>query len=161
MHDIASRLVILFSNCFSGSARTGDSVGDTAIRTPRDSVAAITLANVIEEEFQIEIDFDDMADLDSYSSILNYLSPRRRTCGVSKPEQQILRFHHVGIVVASIQDSIGVRYNRSLGAEWDGKIFEDPNQKVRVTFLFYGPGASNHRAGGSRRPGRAGPALSE
>ena len=57
---------------------------------------------------------------------------------MSKPEQQ-LRFHHVGIVVASIQDSIE-SYKRSLGAEWDGKIFEDPNQKVRVTFLSTGPG---------------------
>jgi methylmalonyl-CoA/ethylmalonyl-CoA epimerase len=43
-------------------------------------------------------------------------------------------FHHVGFVVASIADSVqGVMH--SLQAEWDGMIFHDPNQAVRVTFL--------------------------
>lgn len=43
-------------------------------------------------------------------------------------------FHHVGIVVASIQDSLQ-GFLESLGAGWDGKVFHDPNQDVRVTFL--------------------------
>jgi acyl carrier protein len=38
-----------------------------------DSVAAITLANVVEEEFQIQLDFDLLPDLDSYQRILQHL----------------------------------------------------------------------------------------
>jgi acyl carrier protein len=38
-----------------------------------DSIAAITLINLIEEEFGIEMDFDDVADLTSFSRIAEYL----------------------------------------------------------------------------------------
>jgi acyl carrier protein len=38
-----------------------------------DSVAALTLMNVIEEEFEIQLDFDKAADLTSFSEILDYL----------------------------------------------------------------------------------------
>lgn len=38
-----------------------------------DSIAAITLVNVIEDEFQIEMDLDKLADLDSFARILEYL----------------------------------------------------------------------------------------
>jgi methylmalonyl-CoA/ethylmalonyl-CoA epimerase len=44
------------------------------------------------------------------------------------------RLHHVGFVVAAIQGSIQ-GFVRSLAAQWDEKIFHDPLQKVRVTFL--------------------------
>ncbi len=40
-----------------------------------DSVAGITLLNVIEEEFQIEIDLELAADLDSYESVREYVAP--------------------------------------------------------------------------------------
>jgi methylmalonyl-CoA/ethylmalonyl-CoA epimerase len=40
----------------------------------------------------------------------------------------------VGFVVAAIQESIQ-GFVRSLAAQWDEKIFHDPLQKVRVTFL--------------------------
>ncbi len=43
-------------------------------------------------------------------------------------------FHHVGFVVASIQDSVQ-SFAASLEAIWDGEIIHDPNQVVRVTFL--------------------------
>jgi methylmalonyl-CoA/ethylmalonyl-CoA epimerase len=43
-------------------------------------------------------------------------------------------FHHIGFVVASIQNSVQ-GFLDSLQAEWDGTIFHDPNQAVRVTFL--------------------------
>src|SRR5579864_3275969 len=42
--------------------------------------------------------------------------------------------HHVGFVVASIADSVQGLID-SLQAEWEGVIFHDPNQVVRVTFL--------------------------
>ena len=41
-----------------------------------DSVAAITLINLVEEEFEIELDFDDVADLTSFPKILQYLNAR-------------------------------------------------------------------------------------
>ena len=43
-------------------------------------------------------------------------------------------FHHIGFVVASIQDSVQ-GFLQALQAEWDEIIFQDPNQAVRVTFL--------------------------
>jgi methylmalonyl-CoA/ethylmalonyl-CoA epimerase len=43
-------------------------------------------------------------------------------------------FHHIGFVVASIHTSVQ-GFLDSLEAEWDGTIFHDPNQAVRVTFL--------------------------
>jgi methylmalonyl-CoA/ethylmalonyl-CoA epimerase len=45
-----------------------------------------------------------------------------------------LRLHHVGFVVASIEDCAEA-FALSLGATWDRKIFFDPIQKVRVTFF--------------------------
>ena len=38
-----------------------------------DSVAAITLLNVIEEEFGIQMDFDEAAELTSFGLVLNHL----------------------------------------------------------------------------------------
>lgn len=45
-----------------------------------------------------------------------------------------LKLHHIGFVLASIQES-AESFARSLGAIWDGNIVFDPLQKVRVTFL--------------------------
>ncbi len=45
-----------------------------------------------------------------------------------------LHLHHVGFVVAEITSSMEAFVN-SLGARWDGSIFNDPNQRVRVAFL--------------------------
>lgn len=47
------------------------------------------------------------------------------------------RFHHAGFVVASIEEKLP-GFVRSLGARWDGTIFSDPIQQVRVTFLSTG-----------------------
>jgi acyl carrier protein len=38
-----------------------------------DSVAAITLLNLIEEEFGVQMEFEDIGDLTSFSSIAEYL----------------------------------------------------------------------------------------
>lgn len=43
-------------------------------------------------------------------------------------------FHHVGVVVASIQNVVE-GYARAIDADWDGAIIHDPHQMVRVTFL--------------------------
>ncbi len=41
-----------------------------------DSVAAITLMNVLEDEFGLEMDLDDLAELDSFEKIHAYLHKR-------------------------------------------------------------------------------------
>jgi len=47
--------------------------------------------------------------------------------------------HHVGFVVASIEASVE-GFAQALGLPWQIRIFDDPVQRVRVTFLG-GPGA--------------------
>ena len=41
-----------------------------------DSVASITLLNVIEEEFGIELDLDRLAELDSFGRIYDHLNSK-------------------------------------------------------------------------------------
>lgn len=48
------------------------------------------------------------------------------------------KLHHIGFVVSSIKESAG-SFARSLATTWEGKIFHDPVQKVRVSFF---PGGS-------------------
>jgi methylmalonyl-CoA/ethylmalonyl-CoA epimerase len=47
--------------------------------------------------------------------------------------------HHIGFVVASIGAS-AEGFAHALGGSWDRLIFEDPIQKVKVTFLTPRPG---------------------
>jgi methylmalonyl-CoA/ethylmalonyl-CoA epimerase len=49
-----------------------------------------------------------------------------------------MRLHHVGFVVADIETSVPA-FIHSLGMSWDGAIYQDPKQKVKVTFLATGP----------------------
>lgn len=49
-----------------------------------------------------------------------------------------MRLHHYGFVVEEIRAGIE-SFRESLGAEWDGQIFEDPIQKVKVAFLSTHP----------------------
>jgi methylmalonyl-CoA/ethylmalonyl-CoA epimerase len=45
-----------------------------------------------------------------------------------------MALHHIGFVVGSIEKVVD-RFGRSISAQWDGLIFADPLQEVRVTFL--------------------------
>ena len=49
------------------------------------------------------------------------------------------RLHHVGFVVGDIAGGME-GFVRSLNAVWDGRIHDDPYQKVRVAFLSTEPG---------------------
>ena len=50
-----------------------------------------------------------------------------------------MKLHHLGFVVPDV--AAGAEgFIRSLAASWDGQIFQDPLQKVKVTFLATGPG---------------------
>jgi methylmalonyl-CoA/ethylmalonyl-CoA epimerase len=54
-------------------------------------------------------------------------------------DDSVQRLHHVGFVVADIV--VGMEgFVRSMSASWDGRIFEDPHQKVKVAFLSTRPG---------------------
>lgn len=50
-----------------------------------------------------------------------------------------MRLHHVGFVVDGIAGQMKA-FVHSLGAHWDGNIYEDPRQRVRVAFLTTRPG---------------------
>jgi methylmalonyl-CoA/ethylmalonyl-CoA epimerase len=50
-----------------------------------------------------------------------------------------LRLHHLGFVVADIATAMPA-FVRSMAAEWDGEIFEDPLQRAKVAFLTTRPG---------------------
>lgn len=45
-----------------------------------------------------------------------------------------VRLHHVGFAIRNIENEIAA-FGSSILASWDKKIFHDPLQKVRVTFL--------------------------
>lgn len=47
---------------------------------------------------------------------------------------EALHLHHIGFVVPSIDDAIS-DFVSLLSTEWDGNIFNDPLQRVKVTFL--------------------------
>jgi acyl carrier protein len=74
MNDHKERLARCFEILFPQLSReeiyraTQDSVKEW------DSVAAITLLNVIEDEFQIQIDFEVLADLSSFDAIIEHLN---------------------------------------------------------------------------------------
>ncbi len=56
----------------------------------------------------------------------------------SAPLGFAMHLHHVGFVVSDIQNSVP-GFIHSLGMSWDGAIYQDPKQKVRITFLTTGP----------------------
>ena len=53
---------------------------------------------------------------------------------VASPQKAPPVLHHIGFVVYSIQTEIE-GFAASVGAHWNGEIFEDPWQQARVAFL--------------------------
>jgi acyl carrier protein len=79
MDHINNRLVACFKTVFP-DLQEAQIPGITQAAEPTwDSVAAITLANVIEDEFQIEMDLDLLPELDSFDRILVYLQDKVST----------------------------------------------------------------------------------
>jgi acyl carrier protein len=73
MDDLEQRLKSLFETVFPDlPPEKIRSASQESVET-WDSVAAITLMNLIEEEFGIEMDLDRAADLTSFSKVLEYL----------------------------------------------------------------------------------------
>jgi len=79
MDEIATRLVKCFQTVFPALPES-EIPNATSDSVPAwDSVAAITLLNVIEEEFGIQVDFELLAELDSFSRVDEYLRKETRT----------------------------------------------------------------------------------
>ena len=74
MDHIALRLTNCFQTVFPNLPEAEIPAASQATVAAWDSVATITLVNVIEEEFGIEMDFDRLADLDSFNRIQDYLN---------------------------------------------------------------------------------------
>jgi acyl carrier protein len=73
MDNSETRLVKIFENVFPDlpADRIANASQDSVQNW--DSVAAITLMNLIEEEFGIQMDFDDLGELTSFQKILTYV----------------------------------------------------------------------------------------
>ena len=71
------RLVSCFQTVFPDLPEESIPSATQATVPAWDSIAAITLVNVIEEEFQLQMDFDLLAELDSFPRILKYLEQQK------------------------------------------------------------------------------------
>lgn len=74
MDSIEGRLVGCFQSVFPTLTAAEIPGASQATVAGWDSVSAIMLVNVVEEEFGIEIDFDALAELDSFDKIHDYLT---------------------------------------------------------------------------------------
>jgi acyl carrier protein len=71
------RLIRCFQTVFPDLPEAMISSASQATVPAWDSIAAITLVNVIEEEFQFQIDFDLLGELDSFPKILEYIEQQK------------------------------------------------------------------------------------
>jgi acyl carrier protein len=78
MDETRQRLTSCFQVVFPDMPAEEVPAASTATVANWDSVAAITLMNVMEDEFGLEMDLDDLADLDSFEKILAYLQKRQQ-----------------------------------------------------------------------------------
>lgn len=76
MDSIEQRLENVFATTFPELPKSQLAKASQESVETWDSVAAITLMNLIEEEFGIEMDFDDVAELTSFAKIEEYLKGR-------------------------------------------------------------------------------------
>jgi acyl carrier protein len=73
MDDITKRLTFCFHSVFPDLPEASLAAASLSTVGEWDSVAAITLMNVLEEEFGLQLDFDRISEWDSFSSIREFL----------------------------------------------------------------------------------------
>lgn len=73
MNDLRQRLAQCFSLVFPDLKVPALYSASSSSVAAWDSLAAIILANVIEEEFQVKLDYDVLPELVSFDLIMNYL----------------------------------------------------------------------------------------
>jgi acyl carrier protein len=76
MDETRERLTKCFQVVFPDLPQDAIAGSSTGTIAAWDSVAAITLMNVVEDEFAIEMDLDDLANLDSFEKLYSYLQQR-------------------------------------------------------------------------------------
>jgi acyl carrier protein len=79
MDDLKKKLIGCFQIVFPDLPESDIPLLSQAGSAGWDSVAAITLLNVLEDEFGFEMDFDQVAELDSFDKIYGYLQERLQT----------------------------------------------------------------------------------
>ena len=81
MDDTRDRLMRCFSAVFP--SLSSDSIARASVSNTEawDSVASVTLVATIEEEFGIELDIQDLADLISFEKIFEYLQQNAEKAG--------------------------------------------------------------------------------
>jgi len=76
MDEIRQRLMKCFQVVFPALPQEKISGASPETVAEWDSVAGLTLMNVIEDEFGVQIDLDDLAGLDSFERYRAYLEKR-------------------------------------------------------------------------------------
>ena len=76
MDETRDRLTKCFALLFPDLSAAQIAAASQATVSEWDSVAALTMLNVIEDEFGIQIDLDEVAELDSFERLLAYLEPK-------------------------------------------------------------------------------------
>jgi acyl carrier protein len=76
MDDVKERLTRCFQIVFPDLPESDIPLVSQATAAGWDSVAAITLLNVLEDEFAIEVDLEQVAELDTFDKIYTYLQQR-------------------------------------------------------------------------------------
>jgi len=71
------RLTSCFQTVFPDLPETSIPAATQALVPAWDSIAAITLVNVMAEELQLQMDFDLLGDLDSFQRILTYIGQQK------------------------------------------------------------------------------------
>jgi acyl carrier protein len=77
MDDVKPKLIECFQIVFPDIKEKDIPAASQETVAEWDSVAAITLVNVVEEQFGIEMDLDHVAELDSFEKVLTYLQQRQ------------------------------------------------------------------------------------
>lgn len=73
MPDLESRLIKCFSSVFPALTPEEIQVANAQSLAAWDSLAAVTLAAVVQQEFNVQIDLLDLPELDSFAAFQTYL----------------------------------------------------------------------------------------
>ena len=76
MDETRQRLTKCFQLVFAELPQDAIAGASTGTVAAWDSLAALTLMNVVEEEFAVEIDLEELANLDSFERFYSYLQKR-------------------------------------------------------------------------------------
>jgi acyl carrier protein len=77
MNEINARLIKCFSAVFPQMPTADIPTSSTTVFEDWDSLASVTLVSVVEEEFAIQIDPEDIEHFVSYQAVLDYLTAKR------------------------------------------------------------------------------------